>query len=128
MKTRKDALDMCVVHGDRLRDALREAGIPPDALDLVYRLVENAKLDVQSATANPRQVAVEQAWALGQNWGHPDTVSRVSLWHQRAAAFLGVKNETVALTRHMHNLRKTLKTDVTAGSALAQRLFRVRPI
>jgi hypothetical protein len=97
---------------------------PPIAQDAADHMLEIAKCKAAWITAQPwftRQVAVEQAYGLLQNWGPSVMVSRASAWHHVAAAILGVKNKDVALTRHMRKVHKVLETGGTAAIALTHR-------
>ena len=102
---------------------------PLIARDVADQMVEIAKRNAARTTKPwvPRQVAVEHAWELLQNWGQPVTVSRKSTWHRVAAALLGVANERFDLTRQMRKVLKALKEGGTAGSPLTREQWCARP-
>jgi hypothetical protein len=92
------------------RTVIAAGDLPLIAPHLADHMAEIAERHAAWTTTKPwfpEQVAVEHTCGLLYNWGHPLRVSRQSKWHRSAAALLGVKNEDVALTRHM---RKVLKT------------------
>jgi hypothetical protein len=102
---------------------------PLIAQDVADQMVEIAKRNAAWTTKPwiPRQVAVEHAWELLQNWGRPVTVSPKSTWHRVAAALLGVANERFDLTRQMRKVLEVLKKGGTAGSPLTREQWCARP-